>query len=76
MDCPLTDLMDQDARYLELVALLHPDGLACPGCQAADRPSGSGRSQRLGRRGVLDRGHPAAVGAGIRPRPVVRAPPD
>jgi hypothetical protein len=36
MDFPLTDLMDQDACYAKLVALLHPGGLACPTCQAAD----------------------------------------
>ncbi len=37
MDFPLTDLMDQRACYARLVALLHPDGLACPRCGAADR---------------------------------------
>jgi transposase-like protein len=36
MDFPLTDLMDQDACYHRLVSLLHPDGLACPGCQSDD----------------------------------------
>jgi hypothetical protein len=30
MDFPLADLMDQDACYARLVAVLHPDGLACP----------------------------------------------
>ena len=30
MDFPLTDLMDEDASYAKLVALLHHGGLACP----------------------------------------------
>jgi transposase-like protein len=33
MDFPLTDLMDQDACYHKFLALLHPDGLACPNCK-------------------------------------------
>ncbi len=33
---PLIDLMDQDACYHKLVALLHPGGLACPACKASD----------------------------------------
>ena len=33
MDFPLTDLMDQDACYAKLVALLHPDGLRCGHCE-------------------------------------------
>jgi transposase-like protein len=37
MDFPLADLMDEDACYAKLVAALHPDGLACPLCGAADR---------------------------------------
>ncbi len=37
MDFPLIDLMDEHACYRRLVALLHPDGLACPRCGAADR---------------------------------------
>lgn len=37
MDFPLTDLMDERACYERLVALLHPDGLACPRCGAGDR---------------------------------------
>jgi transposase-like protein len=37
MDFPLIDLMDQRACYERLVGLLHPDGLACPRCGAADR---------------------------------------
>jgi transposase-like protein len=37
MDFPITDLMDEDACYAKLVQWLHPDGLACPRCQQADR---------------------------------------
>jgi len=37
MDFPLIDLMDEHACYERLVELLHPDGLACPRCGAADR---------------------------------------
>ena len=37
MDFPLADLMDEDASYAKLVAALHPGGLACPRCGAADR---------------------------------------
>jgi transposase-like protein len=37
MDFPITDLMDEDACYAKLVHWLHPDGLACPRCQQADR---------------------------------------
>lgn len=37
MDFPLIDLMDEHACYGHLVELLHPDGLACPRCHAADR---------------------------------------
>ena len=33
MDFPIADLMDEDACYAKLVALLHPDGLACPRCR-------------------------------------------
>jgi transposase-like protein len=36
MDFPLIDLMDQDACYHKLLALLHPDGLACPKCKTDD----------------------------------------
>jgi transposase-like protein len=32
MDFPLLDLMDESACYDFLVELLHPQGLACPGC--------------------------------------------
>jgi transposase-like protein len=37
MDFPLADLMDEDACYARLVALLHPGGLACPRCGSRDR---------------------------------------
>jgi transposase-like protein len=37
MDFPLIDLMDEHSCYEKLVALLHPDGLACPKCGARDR---------------------------------------
>jgi transposase-like protein len=37
MDFPLIDLMDEHACYARLVALLHPDGLACPRCGSRDR---------------------------------------
>ena len=37
MDFPLIDLMDEQACYEELLALLHPEGLACPRCGAGDR---------------------------------------
>ena len=32
MDFPIADLLDVEACYAKLVALLHPDGLACPRC--------------------------------------------
>src|SRR5690348_5804574 len=50
MDFPLTDLMDQDACYAKLVALLHPGGLSCPACAAGDRL----RAHRRHRAPVLD----------------------
>jgi transposase-like protein len=37
MDFPIAELMDEDACYAQLVHWLHPDGLACPRCQQADR---------------------------------------
>ena len=37
MDFPVADLMDERACYDRLVSVLHPRGLACPGCGAADR---------------------------------------
>jgi transposase len=50
MDFPMTDLMDNDACYHKLVGLLHPDGLACPGCKAGDHL----RVHRRHRAPVLD----------------------
>jgi transposase-like protein len=50
MDFPLADLMDEDACYRFLVDLLHPAGLACPRCGAADRL----RVHRRHRAPVLD----------------------
>jgi hypothetical protein len=37
MDFPITDLMDDQACYTQLVDWLHPDGLACPRCHRDDR---------------------------------------
>jgi transposase-like protein len=37
MDFALIDYMDEDACYRKLVELLHPDGLACPGCGQRQR---------------------------------------
>ena len=37
MDFPITDLLDEDACYAQLVTWLHPAGLACPRCHQADR---------------------------------------
>ena len=50
MDFPITDLMDEQACYDRLVGWLHPDGLACPRCHAADRMV----VHRRGRDPVLD----------------------
>ena len=36
MDFPVADLMDEGACYEYLLSVLHPRGLACPGCGAAD----------------------------------------
>src|SRR5262245_51839151 len=36
MDFPFLALLDEDACYRKLVALLHPDGLRCPRCGARD----------------------------------------
>jgi transposase-like protein len=36
MDFPIIALLDEDACYRKLVALLHPEGLRCPGCGTAD----------------------------------------
>jgi transposase-like protein len=37
MDFPIAEYMDQDACYAKLVAVLHPDGLACPRCRSGDQ---------------------------------------
>ena len=49
MDFPLDGLMDEPACYDRLVALLHPDGLACPRCGGTDA-----RVHRRHRAPVLD----------------------
>ncbi len=36
MDFPIADLLDEDACYAWLLPVLHPGGLACPACGAAD----------------------------------------
>jgi transposase-like protein len=36
MDFPIADLMDERACYDRLLGLLHPGGLRCPGCGAAE----------------------------------------
>ena len=36
MDFPILDLMDDEASYAELLAWLHPAGLACPRCGDGD----------------------------------------
>jgi Transposase zinc-ribbon domain len=37
MDFPITDLMDEDACYAQLVEWLHPNGFVCPRCHECDR---------------------------------------
>jgi transposase-like protein len=37
MDFPIAELLDEAACYRRLVRLIHPAGLACPRCAAADR---------------------------------------
>jgi len=46
MDFPLTDLLDEAACYRRLVGWLHPGGLRCPGCGAADRDCWAHRRHR------------------------------
>ena len=36
MDFPIAEFLDEDACYQKIVAILHPDGLACPRCQSRD----------------------------------------
>ena len=50
MDFPITELMDEQACYDQLVGWLHPDGLACPRCHHDDRMA----LHRRGRDPVLD----------------------
>ena len=50
MDFPITDLMDEQACYAQLVEWLHPAGLACPRCHQRDRLV----VHRRGRDPVLD----------------------
>ena len=50
MDFPITDLMEEQACYAQLVDWLHPDGLACPRCHRGDRLV----VHRRGRDPVLD----------------------
>ena len=50
MDFPITDLMDEQACYTQLVDWLHPDGLACPRCRRGDRMV----VHRRGRDPILD----------------------
>ena len=35
-DFPIAEFLDEDACYQKIVAILHPDGLACPRCQSRD----------------------------------------
>jgi transposase-like protein len=37
MDFPITDLMDEDACYAQVVEWLHPNGFVCPRCHEGDR---------------------------------------
>jgi len=50
MDFPIADLLDPLACYAKLVALLHPEGLACPRCGSHDGL----KVQRRHRAPVLD----------------------
>jgi transposase-like protein len=50
MDFPITDLMDEQACYAQLVTWLHPDGMTCPRCHQHDRLV----VHRRGRDPVLD----------------------
>jgi transposase-like protein len=50
MDFPLLDLLDAEACYARLLALLHPTGLACPRCGGRD----GWRVHRRHRSPVLD----------------------
>jgi transposase-like protein len=50
VDFPITDLMDEQACYDQLVGWLHPVGMTCPRCQQHDRMV----VHRRGRDPVLD----------------------
>ena len=50
MDFPIVDLLDEDACYAQLVAWLHPEGMACPDCHCANHL----RIHRRGRAPVVD----------------------
>src|SRR5512135_3275836 len=50
MDFPIAELMDEDACYQKIVAILHPDGLECPRCKSRDDP----KVHRRHRAPVLD----------------------
>jgi transposase-like protein len=50
MDFPIVDLLDEDACYAQLVAWLHPDGMACPDCHCGNHL----RIHRCGRAPVVD----------------------
>jgi transposase-like protein len=52
MDFPIGELMDEDACYAWLLPSLHPGGLACPSCGAAD--DGGRPVHRRNRAPVLD----------------------
>lgn len=53
MDFPVADLMDERACYARLLLVLHPHGLACPGCGAREDEGGLGVHRRH-RAPVLD----------------------
>jgi hypothetical protein len=36
MDVSIAEFLDEDACYQKIVAILHPDGLACPRCRSRD----------------------------------------
>jgi transposase-like protein len=50
MDFPIAELMDEQACYDQIVAWLHPDGLACPRCGGRD----TFRLHRRDRAPILD----------------------
>ena len=46
MDFPIADLMNEQSCYDHLLAVLHPGGLACPGCRACGGQLGVHRRHR------------------------------